>query len=160
MLLRALVALALRQYPAKEFTHAGASKPYMRRYYLLGGPDHLRPGSLVRVYINHILRSDSTRELHNHPWSWAVSLILKGGYTETLFDGQKRRFRPGMLNFIRGGTFHRIEIPAWRFGKTSWSLFLVPGKSSQEWGFLDRETGKYRPAKPLNGAGRSNINSP
>ena len=39
-----------------------------------------------RVFIHHIPHGDHDRVMHNHPWRWAWSLIIAGGYTEVRRD--------------------------------------------------------------------------
>lgn len=151
LLVKWLVRIALRKYPARTFGRPGVVA-YMVRYYLRGGPDHLRPRAWWRAYLNNIRRSDSDTALHNHPWKWSISFPLIAGYDEwrlTRAGLVKRRVRPWRpwapwrVNFIRGSTFHRLET---NYGE-AWTLFIVPGQSTQEWGFLDLEKGKFRPGR-------------
>ena len=48
----------------------------------------------VSAYLHHFLRPDGDRELHNHPWTWAFSIVLWGGYTE-------ERFCPSEAEFVQ-----------------------------------------------------------
>lgn len=61
-------------------------KEYMRRYTYgrLGWLPGDKP-TPVSVYLHHFIRPDEDRELHNHPWRWALSVTLAGGYTEQRF---------------------------------------------------------------------------
>lgn len=52
-------------------------KPYLTRCYLLG-----RDWKWGNIYLHHFHSSDQGDELHNHPWSWGLSLVLSGGYSE------------------------------------------------------------------------------
>lgn len=136
--------------------------PYLRRYYL-GGRDSERFG----VFLHRFESSDSTQELHAHPWLWSHSVILSGVYLEermTMPHGArlsnlavwghipdrwdwfkelapvvKRIYRPGDVNIIEASDIHRIEL----VDGPVWTLF-VHGPRTQEWGFVDRETGAYR----------------
>ena len=148
---RLLVRLALWKYPAQTFGRPGVAA-YMVRHYLLGGPDHLKPRSWWRGYLNNIRRSDSDTALHNHPWRWAISFPLINGYDEERLTPRgvvKRRVKPWRpwapwrVNFIRGETFHRLET---NYGE-AWTLFIVPGRLTQDWGFLDLATGRFRPGR-------------
>lgn len=66
--------------------------PYLERYYVLGRyPRHYWPKNTVEprlpwlpfsVYLHRFERPDMDIELHNHPFKWALSLILAGGYVE------------------------------------------------------------------------------
>lgn len=147
---------------------------YLRRWYILGKPymeDGSSPfdakGAMKRgardswwsrrglgLYLHCIHQSDSEPELHNHPWRWAVALILRCGYMEERREScscgfvhcmssvvHRRRVRPFTLNIIRSSDFHRVELVD---GRPSWSLFLV-GPRFQNWGFWNRVTGLFLP---------------
>lgn len=51
--------------------------PYLTRCYLLG-----KDWKWGNVYLHHFHSSDQGDELHSHPWSWGLSLVLAGGYVE------------------------------------------------------------------------------
>lgn len=135
---------------------------YLSRYYLVHGqrptmadgsdpfdkfgnpkPGAIWPDTSWSLYLHHFHRSDVDRELHNHPWEWAVSLILVGGYTEErrVGDGVRvKLFLPGELNRIGQNDFHRVDLVE----DDAWSLFLVGPKVSG-WGFWDRASGAVTP---------------
>ncbi len=114
----------------------GAQGLYLSRFTLA------RLGA-VRVYLNRFERGDEDLELHDHPWCWAVSLILSGGYVEERRDGgciESRVFAPGNLNLIWADTFHRVDgVQA-----DTWTLFLA-GPRVQKWHFWNRATGVLTP---------------
>jgi hypothetical protein len=122
--------------PCREI-YAEDGKLYLERYRVFGWTE----GSTWRgpsLYLHRFRLPDQDVAPHNHPWKWARSLILSGGYTEErshasgmiLIDDGKRRLSAGSLNRIGAGTFHRItEI----HGET-WTLFLVAPKS-RSWVF-------------------------
>lgn len=105
----------------------------------LEGQDYLKRYTLVRtpffkIYLHHILRSDTDRNLHDHPWNF-VTLILSGGYVEefkrdknskqkTLYHG------PWSLLFRPAKVLHRLEMK-----EPTYSLFLC-GRKFKDWGFL------------------------
>jgi hypothetical protein len=115
-------------------------------------PEVVWPKSPMGLYLHRFHRGDGDPELHNHPWRWAVSLILSGGYSEerrqTVDPGGTwepavyriivRCLTPGMLNFIDSDDFHRVDLLA----DEAWSLFLVGPKFSG-WGFWNRQTGAF-----------------
>lgn len=126
---------------------------YLRRYYVFGdaGALHLWPeGTKARlgwfpfaVYLHEFVQPDEDRDLHNHPWGMAVSLVLVGGYDEERFgsdDVVLRRLRPGRVNIIRRDDFHRVV--RLRGGSTAWTLFIT-GTYVGPWGFRDRTTRQY-----------------
>jgi hypothetical protein len=91
-----------------------------------------------KIYIHKFLRSDMDRELHNHPWSFGLSLILKGGYIEErLVLGTpvtSHVYLPGDWNWISPECFHRVDL----ITNEAWSIILV-GPRVREWGFVDRD---------------------
>ena len=104
-------------------------------------------GKFCSGYLHRMYRPDNDRTLHNHPWRWAFSIILAGGYTEErlLKDGKviARRMRPGMFNILGPGSFHRIiEL----HGKETWTLFIA-GPRISDWGFIDPESSLFIPHK-------------
>lgn len=115
---------------------------YMERYWLYKSgacePNHTSVG----VRIHRILRSDSDRHFHDHPWP-SISIVLRGGYWEVMPESQSQepfldpyRWRriwrgPGAIVFRRAHHRHRIEIPE---GQDSWSMFIM-GRYAKHWGF-------------------------
>lgn len=102
------------------------------------------------VKLHQFVRSDSDAELHNHPWDWAASLILAGGYSEerrvvsSSDNGrwhdtvQQRFFLPFSLNFLRANTFHRVDL----LEEDCWTIF-VTGPKVQSWGFWSRTSREF-----------------
>jgi hypothetical protein len=116
----------------------------------------------VRCYLHRFVGDDPGRGLHDHPWPWALSIILAGWYREHRRSGT-RNVR--WLNWLTGDTFHRVTLPrnAWqtlhRFQKhlpnatwndyvekmptprevgndgTCWTLFIHQDKAVKPWGF-------------------------
>lgn len=139
--------------PRVIYDRAGLS-PYLSRYYVLGGArdnedgdaeTQRAPWELLNLYLHHFHRGDDDLALHNHPWSWSVSLVLAGGYREERRDDTRPRgadvvlrdVPPLSFNVIRGTDFHRVEL----LEDDCWSLFLAGPKVSS-WGFWDRTTGE------------------
>jgi hypothetical protein len=134
--------------------------PYLSRYYLFGGP-HMKDGSSPfdvygnpypnaiwpegwGLYIHRFHQSDIDQELHNHPWNWALSFVIAGGYIEERrneFDQVTQRgVKPLSFNFIRSTDFHRVDLVE----DDCWTLFLT-GPKARSWGFWDRTTKVYTP---------------
>lgn len=95
------------------------------------------------VYLHHMVRVDSDRHLHNHPWNYAT-LILRGGYCEYVMeeDAQRPKWtRPGEVHFKSADHLHKIAIlpngSAWTLvfaGKARW-MPGPHGKPTHRWGF-------------------------
>jgi hypothetical protein len=126
----------------------GVAGPYLTRWTLReGGPKGWR----VRLHLFH--RGDEDRELHTHPWAWAVALQLAGGYREErrhivrvrgvpIEEVRVHVRRPGRLVFLRADTAHRVDLLDEARG--SWSLILC-GPVVSSWGFWCRHTGAFTP---------------
>lgn len=136
--------------------------PYLGRFYINAEPlmpdgsnpwdanGNLRPGYVIpegvlpHVHVHHFYRSDDDGELHNHPWKWALSIVLAGGYSEerrTKDDHVERRLvKPFSINFITENTFHRVDLLDEKNG--AWSIFIA-GPRTQSWGFWNRVTKKF-----------------
>jgi len=94
----------------------------------------------VAVRVHEILRSDSGRDFHDHPWNY-VTLVLSGGYTEVTpnEDGTSdyRWCGPGTLMFRRAEQMHRLLVDP----DTPAVTLFITGRWLQPWGFYT-ETGK------------------
>lgn len=137
----------------------GVTDPYLTRYYLAGNTKSVTQKGDAKgwgLYLHHFHRSDDAGDLHSHPWRWAVSLILRGGYAEEFIECGPRgqiqvRWREaGQLNLIRPTTYHRVDLHR---GDT-WTLFFS-GPRCASWGFVLRETRQFIPWKQYraNGGG-------
>lgn len=130
MIRRLLLAYSARR-PVKIICEEG--RPYLERYFVfaLFG---------IRIYLHRFVGSDPDRGLHDHPWRWALSLVLLGWYWEaTRQYAQMRKVR--WWNFLTGDTFHRVILiadgpPAVCTPKEVWTLFIVPARDVKPWGFL------------------------
>jgi hypothetical protein len=109
---------------------------YLSRYRIFGW----MPGSQRKypfsIYLHRFHRPDLDDAPHSHPWKWAWSLILAGGYTELKllpgeFYGQNRCLMAGSTNKLRDDTFHVVTN---LHGEETWTLFIV-GPKSASWGF-------------------------
>lgn len=119
-------------------------KPYMTRYDIHGwmpadGEDKKYP---LSTYLHHFHTPDYDLAPHSHPWAWARSLVLTGGYTEKRLarpqpeDGhpwgylQTHQVKAGDLNRLEPDDYHIItEL----HGET-WTLFSC-GPKLGTWGF-------------------------
>lgn len=115
---------------------------YLTRYKIFGFMPN-KPSRLpFSLYLHHFHRPDADGAPHNHPWKWACSLILSGGYWE--FRRSKAEGSqtitwkgPWALNWIPHDIYHLVSET--RFRET-WTLFLA-GPRVSSWGFLDAERG-------------------
>lgn len=124
--------------PTWRLAHADGS-PYLDRT-VLWGMDCLEnhdPAQASHAFVHEIHTADGDRHMHDHPWAWAVAVVLSGGYTELRppyddsFGGCRRVYHVGDLNILRPGDYH--SIVAVEPGTVT--LFLC-GRESSDWGFL------------------------
>lgn len=107
--------------------------PYLERYFVAGytPEDRKHPGG---IYLHHFVRSDIEEEVHSHPWHWATSLILVGGYREQRCNAAGeltvRLYRPGDVNQLGPDDRHRVDL----LGEDCWTLFTF-GSYAKPWGF-------------------------
>lgn len=115
----------------------GILEDYLTRSYFL-----LKDWSFINLYLHHFHVSDKGLKLHNHPWQWAISLILISGYGEWRRmpdDTIKYKIvKPWSFNFITPWSFHKVDL----LGKDCWTIILA-GKRNPSWGFWDPETKQY-----------------
>lgn len=135
----------------RQRTIAGADgSPYLTKYTLYDGrgesdEDGKRDGFAAHLHRFH--RGDEDDEYHDHPWTWGVSLVLTTGYVETyLVDRRGMRvyshwLKPWRLNFLRGDSWHRVDLPP---GAEAFTLF-VSGPVVKSWGFMNPVTGETMP---------------
>jgi hypothetical protein len=125
--------------PRVIYDRAGVS-PYLSRWYL---HEH-RHGKGIAIFLHCFHRGDDDLELHNHPWTWSVALILAGGYREERRVGDDvivRQLRPFSINVIRGTDFHRVDL----YNNEAWSLFVAGPQTGLSWGFWNRLTRTFTP---------------
>ena len=124
---------------------------YLRRYYVSPKDRYAEYG--VRKMVHYFATGDLDKRLHNHPWNWATSVILQGGYTEQRLTGfsegavhtTEHVYRPGDINRLSGTDFHRItDVLPHTF------TFFMNGPARRPWGFLNGPA----PVTDYNGDGR------
>ena len=111
-------------------------KLYLSRFRVWGwmpGDERSYPFS---IYLHRFHTPDYDPAPHNHPWEWAKSLILTGGYVEHRLEpltGLEACFevRAPAINRISDDTFHVVEE---LLGTETWTLFIV-GPKTGTWGF-------------------------
>ena len=125
-MIRRLLLAYSNMRPVKVISDNG--RRYLERYFVCSAFG-------VRVYLHRFVGSDPDRGLHDHPWAWAISLILSGWYIEetrrTDDDGMRTVH---FFNFLTGDTFHRVVLP--QSQSEVWSLYIVPERDVKEGGCL------------------------
>lgn len=122
--------LRVRKIPRED------GKPYMTRYDIHGWmPEDGDKKYPLSIYLHRFHAPDYDPAPHNHPWEWARSFILTGGYIEHRFDPESREsvvseVRSGSLNRIEANTFHTITSLL----RETWTLFSA-GPKTGSWGF-------------------------
>ena len=82
------------------------AKPWMNRYYILF---RRRPKWFpFNILLHEMLDDDHGEGVHSHLCSY-ITVILRGGYWETLNDGKYWR-PPGYIGFRSANTLHRVDL--------------------------------------------------
>lgn len=134
----AITAWLIRRAQRTPYTHIMSPDGldcYMGRWWLFnpypasGAAKRLGWGWLPSIRIHHILRADSDRHHHDHPW-YARTIILRGWYLEHRGAQSIIRFKRDTAT-LKFGEYHRIAVvPA----KGVWTLFIT-GRKRGTWGF-------------------------
>lgn len=112
----------------------------------------------IKPMLNHFHRQDIDRDLHNHPWKWALSIVLCGSYDETRVHpdaedycklykasgaGQARRSdftyrrRVRWWNLLRDTDYHKVD----KLHGDVWTFFISGPKTPDgKWGFLVKDS--------------------
>ena len=109
---------------------------YLSRYHIYGWMPGDTRSYPFGIYLHRFHTPDQDQTApHSHPWKWAVSLILTGGYREERMrvTGEMAtcELRAPALNRIAADDFHVVER---LYGETC-TLFITGPKASS-WGFL------------------------
>jgi hypothetical protein len=138
----------------RVITGRDATDEYLSRWYIKGQKPTVndqgnpvgehRPADDLEIYLHKFHRSDNDGALHNHPWQWAFSVVLAGGYSEERRAPDNTVYRknvfPLSVNGVRHGDFHRVDL----FEGDAWSIFVV-GPRVTSWSFWDRHTNQETP---------------
>jgi len=131
---RRICRFVAARVPRRVFDRNGETPPITR--YFLYGKSKSSPDEQFRVTMHEHHRGDPSGELHNHPWAWAWSLILAGGYDEERIVGPgivTRRYVAGDVNRLDQSDRHRISDVA----PGTWSLFVTGPRVRDAWTFWD-----------------------
>jgi len=153
------VRYAKRRGRVVHYTHKG--RLYMTRYALWGhltgdGQAGFR-ARLPNLYLHQMHAPDLDPALHDHPWPWALSWVMLGGYCEERFKGRQendlarywgpvsseqgyenskaqRWLQAPAVNVLRGSTFHRLAALA---DEPTFTLFLAGSRAGKKpWGYI------------------------
>jgi hypothetical protein len=124
----------------------GGMIPYLDRYSLRKQGES--GTNEWRAYLHHFMAPDD-EGVHNHPFAWSFSIVLRGSYTEEIQhiwgdspwpSRHPRRVR--WFNFIRADKYHRItELHPAKPGGGVWTLFFAGPLARRDngtplgWGF-------------------------
>lgn len=84
---------------------------------------------LFNVYLHHVTGDDPDDNLHDHPWLFNYSLVLRGKIREQM-PSAVRTLTPGSLTFRFGTAPHRLVLES----TESLTLFIT-GPKIRQWGF-------------------------
>lgn len=137
------------KYPERVREIPREGQPYLTRFYISAprtaeDSDNEMP-ERFGIYLHHFHDGDKDPDFHNHPWRWALSLILSGVYYEERIEGTHITNyvrRAGGFNLLTDKTFHRVDILEDYDGTPIWTLFIT-GPRIKRWGFKRRTTGEY-----------------
>lgn len=114
--------------------------PYLLRWFLIP------KNRIFNIYLHKFCRSDDDRALHDHPWLFNASFLLRGDYIEHSFvDPKNWQSNPmqwqdlrkeGARKFRFGRAPHRIQLLTDETGKEKpvWTIFIT-GPKLWRWGF-------------------------
>lgn len=107
--------------------------------------ERVRQMASIRVYLHRFVGGDVQEGLHDHPWSWCLTLVLCGSYIEQFVDCLsihtglvKKRRRVRWFNYITKRKFHRVvsaEPNTWTFVICGPEAKLDNGER-KGWGFV------------------------
>lgn len=123
--------------------------PYLLRWWVIPR------NRFFNIYLHKFCKSDDDRALHDHPWLFNCSILLKGSYLEWKFAkphklnkflwGYKAFKRRRFIPYFRWGKApHRVELPnfAIKNGISQYNTYKIPcwtifitGPTVREWGF-------------------------
>ncbi|MDF1693939.1 MAG: hypothetical protein P1U47_16300 [Zhongshania sp.] len=119
--------LSLCQAKAEKIIQGPPTKvigvDYLRRW-------HIVPRNrLFNVYLHHVTGNDPDVNLHDHPWLFNYSMVLRGEIEEEM-PASTRTLSTGSLTARLGRAPHRLLL------KTPDSLTLfITGPKIRKWGF-------------------------
>jgi len=124
-----------------DLTIGNEYDPYLYRWWVIPR------NRIFNIYLHQFKRSDHD-VLHDHPWWFNISILLKGTYTEMMTGGRSRVLSAPCFKLRIGCAPHSVQLT---HGDV-WTLFIT-GPKYRIWGFLCPkgwlpfyEFKKYQPA--------------
>lgn len=127
-----------------DFVIGDQNNPYLLRWWIIPR------NPFFNIYLHKFCKSDDDRALHDHPWIFNISILIKGEYREHVLDRKgrvkskiRKRFRPV---FRWGRAPHRVELlkdfsDCWYPDellnppeRPVWTIFIT-GAKVRQWGF-------------------------
>jgi hypothetical protein len=89
----------------------------------------------IAIRVHEILRSDTGRDPHNHPWPY-ITVILRGRYCESRYDDtgylvSSKWHGPGSVLIRSAKDLHRLYLSP----HTTVTTLFMTGRYRQKWGF-------------------------
>lgn len=116
--------------PSENPKYHGTKVPQLARWHLISRNNYFN------IYVHQFHRSDSDRHLHDHPYLFNISVILRGQYCELLsHEWEKYRSetrRQGQV-IVRLNPFHAHKVIL-EDNTPVWTLF-IGGPRVRNWGF-------------------------
>jgi hypothetical protein len=120
-----------------DFVIGDVQDPYLLRWFVIPR------NRFFNIYLHKFLKSDDDRALHDHPWLFNISILLKGDYLEHKLNREVRLRKRGRVYLRWGKAPHRVELlhgidrvsmnGPFRL-KPAWTLFIT-GPIVRDWGF-------------------------
>lgn len=123
--------------PYSHITSADGQDVYMYRHWLFNpypaSGEAKRWAWLPSIRIHRIMRADSDRHLHDHPWN-ARTIVLDGWYREQRIEGMHRAFmrEAGYTGRLLFGQYHRIN----KVSPEGVTTLFITWRYQGTWGFL------------------------
>ncbi len=134
----------INKFPDRSRIIKRAGEKYLHRFYItkprVTREHEEEQPEQFGLYLHYFYQGDLDEDLHNHPWKWALSLILSGQYAEERENGIHIR-KAGRFNYIKHSTFHRVTLVN-QDTTPIWTLFMV-GPRITSWGFKNKTTGEF-----------------
>lgn len=96
---------------------------YLTRWYVIPR------NRLFNVYLHHVVGNDPDENLHDHPWLFNISVVLRGEIFEEM-TARSRILRSGSFTSRLGRSPHRLLLRS----DDSLTLFIT-GPKVRRWGF-------------------------